>query len=176
MTPIAFLRRLALLIPKPGQNMLRYHGQFAPNAKHREQLATLVPSPAEGHDEKTVDLADANKPADTSSLTTSANPYRIRWAQLLRRVFEIDALRCAKCGGPMVLLALLTDPAVVHKILDHIGQLTHTSRENRLPGPGQQVIVFEPEALELDQDMTSSPTHGVTPRAPPDVQWVCSPN
>jgi hypothetical protein len=45
MTPVAFLRRLALLIPKPGQNMLRYHGQFAPNAKHRDQLAKLVPSP-----------------------------------------------------------------------------------------------------------------------------------
>jgi hypothetical protein len=99
MTPIAFLRRLALLIPKPGQNMLRYQGQFAPNAKHRDQLAKLVPT---SHDEQP-DIETKSDSADDSSeptsLTESASPYRIRWAQLLRRVFEIDVSRCTKCGG-----------------------------------------------------------------------------
>ena len=30
---------------------------------------------------------------------------RYRWAQLLQRVFEIDALRCPRCGSTMRLMA-----------------------------------------------------------------------
>jgi len=39
----------------------------------------------------------------------------------LRRTFDADALNCLACGVPMVVLAFLTDPAVVSKILAHLG-------------------------------------------------------
>jgi len=40
---------------------------------------------------------------------------------LLRRVFEIDVLRCPSCGSRRRLIALITDPPVVRKILRHLG-------------------------------------------------------
>jgi hypothetical protein len=43
------------------------------------------------------------------------------WAELLRRTFEIDILACAGCGGRLRLLATIEDPAVVRKILSHLG-------------------------------------------------------
>ena len=48
------------------------------------------------------------------------------WAQLLRRVLHLDALSCPRCSRrkqsvPMVVLAFLTDPDVVGKILKHLG-------------------------------------------------------
>ena len=39
----------------------------------------------------------------------------------MRRVFAVDALVCPRCLGPMTVLAYLTDPSVVPKILRHLG-------------------------------------------------------
>jgi len=61
-------------------------------------------------------------------VTTSEQPppapgsrQRIPWAELLRRVFAIDVLRCARCGGRRAVLAFISEPAVVDKILLHLG-------------------------------------------------------
>ncbi|HIF23323.1 MAG TPA: hypothetical protein EYQ27_15815 [Gemmatimonadetes bacterium] len=43
---------------------------------------------------------------------------RLRWAALLQRVFEIDALRCPRCGSTMRLIAAIEDPTVARKILE----------------------------------------------------------
>jgi hypothetical protein len=42
--PLQFLRRLAASIPGPRQNVLRFHGIFAPNASCRPAIAALVDS------------------------------------------------------------------------------------------------------------------------------------
>jgi hypothetical protein len=42
---------------------------------------------------------------------------RTSWAELLQRVFEVDALRCPRCGAAMRLLAAIEDPEVARKIL-----------------------------------------------------------
>jgi hypothetical protein len=43
------------------------------------------------------------------------------WAQLLKRVFAIDITTCPQCGGPLTILAAIEDPAVIGKILSHLG-------------------------------------------------------
>ena len=42
----------------------------------------------------------------------------MRWAALLERVFEIDALRCPRCGSTMRLIAAIEDPDIARRILD----------------------------------------------------------
>jgi hypothetical protein len=42
------------------------------------------------------------------------------WARLLKRVFDIDIERCA-CGGKLKLVAVIEEPAVIEKILTHLG-------------------------------------------------------
>jgi hypothetical protein len=44
--------------------------------------------------------------------------HRHRWAELLQRVFEIDALRCPRCGSRLRLIAAIEDPAVARRILE----------------------------------------------------------
>jgi hypothetical protein len=34
--------------------------------------------------------------------------------------FEVDPLICAKCGGAMKVIAVILDPKVIRKILEHI--------------------------------------------------------
>ena len=42
---------------------------------------------------------------------------RLPWAELLQRVFEVDALRCPRCGARMRVVSAIQDPAVARKIL-----------------------------------------------------------
>ncbi|MBS0445732.1 MAG: hypothetical protein JSR59_07265 [Proteobacteria bacterium] len=46
---------------------------------------------------------------------------RISWALLLKRVFEIDMQHCPNCGGELKIIATILDPAVIERILDHLG-------------------------------------------------------
>jgi len=48
-----------------------------------------------------------------------------------RRAFAIDVLACGHCGGRLRLIATLHDPAVIRKILAHLG-LAHSGQS---PGP-----------------------------------------
>ena len=49
-----------------------------------------------------------------------ASLHRFGQAELLKRVFAIDALTCPWCGSPRKLIALLTDGLVVRQILAHL--------------------------------------------------------
>lgn len=45
----------------------------------------------------------------------------MRWAQRLKRVFGIEIETCAVCGGKVRVIASTEDPAVIGKILRHLG-------------------------------------------------------
>lgn len=107
MTPLEFLQRLAALIPRPRLHLIRFHGVLAPNSALRPRI---VPAKA---DHLTLPVDDP-----TDEPTRSA-PSRLSWAQLLKRVFEIDMTACPKCGGPLKIIAVIQDPPVVAKILAH---------------------------------------------------------
>jgi hypothetical protein len=113
--PLDFIARLAALVPRPRSHLIRFHGLFAPNARHRR---LVVPGPA---------------PAPTSEgVERGATPTRAQmtWAQRLRRVFEIDVSRCLRCGAPLRVLAAITDPQVIAAILTHL-----EARAARAPPP-----------------------------------------
>ncbi len=46
------------------------------------------------------------------------------WARLIHRIFEVDPLRCRKCGAEIRIMAFVTDFRQVRKILEHIGERT----------------------------------------------------
>jgi hypothetical protein len=39
----------------------------------------------------------------------------------MQRSFGFDVLACARCGGRLRLIALIERPAIVRRILDHLG-------------------------------------------------------
>ena len=43
------------------------------------------------------------------------------WARLFRKVYEADPLECPKCKGFMPIIALIDDPRVIRRILEHLG-------------------------------------------------------
>jgi hypothetical protein len=44
-----------------------------------------------------------------------------RWAELMRRTFGVDVLACPRCGGRLRLMALIAQPAIIARILTHLG-------------------------------------------------------
>jgi hypothetical protein len=42
-----------------------------------------------------------------------------RAAELLRRIFEVDPLTCPRCQGLMRIVAVISEPAVITRILAH---------------------------------------------------------
>jgi hypothetical protein len=45
----------------------------------------------------------------------------LRWARLLKRVFDIDIEHCPNCGASLKIIAAIEDPPVIVKILSHLG-------------------------------------------------------
>jgi hypothetical protein len=62
--------------------------------------------------------ADARAPLPAFIPCVAPRPNRVAWADLLQRVFEVDALRCPACGGRMRILSAITEPDVARRILD----------------------------------------------------------
>ena len=55
------------------------------------------------------------------------------WARLIRKVYEADPLECPKCHGPMRIIAPINDPAVVRRILEHLGLWQPQAMERQPP-------------------------------------------
>ena len=55
-------------------------------------------------------------------------------ARLMRKVYEADPLICPKCKGPMRMIALIDDPGVVRRILEHLGRWAPEPAERGPPG------------------------------------------
>lgn len=96
--PHALIARLAALVPAPYMHLRRFHGVFAP---HHHLRAAIVPTPA----------------ADSAVPVAPKRPGRMNWADLLMRVWAIDALRCPHCGGRMRVIAAIHAPDAITAIL-----------------------------------------------------------
>ena len=82
---------------------------LAPNAKIR---SVITPGGPVTINDTTDDLVD----------TPHHSPdARMSWARLLKRVLDIDIEHCPHCGGTMKIIAAILEPAVITKILAHLG-------------------------------------------------------
>jgi hypothetical protein len=115
MTPEVLIERLLALVPRPRRHLVTYHGVFAPASGLR---ARIVPRWAE---EEVGGEAEALSSAEEEGRANAIEQLRRRrrvvphapgprgrrrggvrrdpWAELLRRVFEVEVLVCAHCGG-----------------------------------------------------------------------------
>ena len=139
LSPFEFLDRLADLIPPPRKHRHRYHGVFAPNHRLRKAVTALAignvskqreaTTGGDGNDgHATGGFCDANH---ATLKPRSHDTSRIAWAKLMARVGEEFPLECPACGGDIRLIAFITEPGPIRKILTHLGELiqAHDDRE-----------------------------------------------
>jgi len=96
-----------------------------------------------------------------------SNRRYVPWADLLRRVFALQALACPRCEGPMTVLAYITERQVLEKILSHLGLPTSAP-------PLAPARRLDNEAAEFDFAKTpkqrSNPSRQAQARSPPDEE------
>jgi hypothetical protein len=128
LAPLAFLKRLTALIPPPRQHQIRFHGLLAPNANRRADLiglATVDKTDSAPVPEK---IMETTPPEPTGSSKTCSRARRIAWAALLKHVFQLDLLVCPECQGKRKIIAAVTKPDAIEKILTHLGLPTQPPR------------------------------------------------
>jgi len=60
----------------------------------------------------------------------------------MKRVHLLDVLNCDFCGGRRKVLAFLTDPHVIRKILDHLGLATEPPPLAPVRAPPHPILPF----------------------------------
>jgi hypothetical protein len=122
-----FLDRLADLVPPPRKHRHRYHGVFAPNHRQRRAVTALaIGNIAKPHDAGAGGHAGDGHATggccDTQAKPRSHDTSRIAWAKLMARLGEEFPLQCPSCGGDIRLIAFITEPGAIRKILTHLGE------------------------------------------------------
>jgi hypothetical protein len=106
-------------IPDRFEHLVRYAGWYSNRSLGKRRLAGEKPPETASGD---VDVREAAR-------------VRSTWARLIHKVYEVDPLECPKCKGPMRVIALIEDKAVIRRILTHLGLWVPQTAAGKGPGP-----------------------------------------
>jgi len=99
---LEFIARTTSHIPDKGQVTVRYYGLYANAHRGKVKKASLMP-------------------VSLGMMEEELRPIPSKgWAEMIRKVYEVDPLVCPKCGGTMKVIAFLTEYAVVDRIISHL--------------------------------------------------------
>jgi len=115
--PLDLVAKLAALVPPPRFNLVRYQGVLAPGARWRK---SVVPSGGDPGSERGC-CERKREGIEGGQEGSRVHGRNYSWAELLKRVFEIDVLECPECGGRMRILCAVNPPDAIRKILDCLG-------------------------------------------------------
>ncbi len=135
--PLTFIERIAALVPRPRTHQLTYHGVLAPAAGWRDLVVPRPPDP----EPRTAALPPPSGSDGQYERSARRSSSRMLWADLLRRVFEVDVLACP-CGGRRRMIAMITQPAPIRRILSHIGLPTSGPSLAPARPPPEPAFVF----------------------------------
>jgi len=114
---LEFIARVTSHIPDKGQVTLRYYGLYS-NA-HRGKMR-----------KRGVDPSHPPIIEDEPPFVPSRG-----WAEMIKKVYQIDPLICPQCGGRMRIISFIEDHKVIDKIIAHLKLTFHAER----PPPPQIV-------------------------------------
>ncbi len=116
-----WLELLCRHIPDRYEHLVRYVGWYSNRARGER---------AKARKDQDAPTTCASPIEPVSEFATRA---RAAGARLIRKVYEADPLECPKCHGPMRVIALINDPPVVRRILEHLGRWQPEAMERSPP-------------------------------------------
>jgi hypothetical protein len=99
---LEFIARVTSHIPDKRQVTVRYFGLYANAHRGKVRKASLGVFPIRMVEEEL-------RPIPSKG-----------WAEMIRKVYEVDPMLCPQCGATMKVIAFLTDWAVVDRIITHL--------------------------------------------------------
>ena len=108
---------LDALIPDARKHLVRYYGAYSHRHRGRARRADAH---ARAEPVRSSDLPAVALPPVVPAEPGSAEARRrSAWARVLQKVFEVDPLLCPRCKTEMKVVAWITDPLVIGRILAH---------------------------------------------------------
>jgi hypothetical protein len=99
---LEFIARVTSHIPEKGQVTVRYFGLYANAHRGKVRKASLGPFPPLMVEDELRRLPSKG------------------WAEMIRKVYEVNPLTCVQCDATMKIIAFLTDYPVVDRIINHL--------------------------------------------------------
>jgi len=108
---LEFIARVTSHIPDKGQVMIRYYGLYANAHRGKVSKAGVSPShPSIIEEEERPSIIEEEERFVPSK----------GWAEMIRKVYEVDPLLCPQCGGEMKVISFIKDHKVIDKIIVHL--------------------------------------------------------
>ncbi len=117
---LEFLARVLTQIPEPRTHGVRYFGAYSSKARAYRKKANLTLESLGGP-------KDSNIQDETQLSPKKRAALRKSWAQLIKRVYQTDPLKC-ECGGTLRVISFITEQKVIRKILTHLQKRKNVSR------------------------------------------------
>ena len=115
--PLEFLARVLIHIPEPNKHLVHFYGAYA------NRVRSSMPH---GRDSEQSKEEGEGEPAPAK------RAVRKRWAELIYKIYNVDPLTC-RCGAQMKIVAFVTEPASIRRILAH--RNNNPSRQRAPPNP-----------------------------------------
>jgi len=124
--PLEWIARITAHIPRKGAKQIIYYGAYSQAWRGRERRQGILPK-----------VSTEEEPASSVKDRSSySRRRRQQWAVLL---WNIDALKCPKCGGEMKVISFIEQPSIIRRILKHLDLW-----EDPRPPPQPLEMVCEP--------------------------------
>ena len=131
-------------MPQEGAKAARYYGWYS-NRARGERKKRGMPRPGdEPEEERSDDVTVLNvSEYDPPRLTSKTR------RQLIHEVWDVNPLVCPRCGAEMKIIALIEDPAVIRRILTHLGLWRERKGNERGTAPLEETapdveLAYEP--------------------------------
>ena len=123
---LELIARVTSHIPDKGQVMVRYYGLYS-NA-HRGKMRKAGTQPSH------------------PPIIEDGQDYVLSkgWAEMIRKVFEMDPLRCPSLGGQMSIISFIEEPKTIDRIIGHL-ELTFEAERPPPPRVVQQDLLMAAE-------------------------------
>lgn len=126
---LEFIARVTSHIPDKGQVMVRYYGRYS-NA-HRGKIRKAGVDPSHP---PIIEGDPTYVPAKG-------------WAEMIRKVYEVDPLFCPSCGGKMLIISFIEEPKTIDRIIRHL-ELSFEAERPPPPQVVQQELLLAAEERE----------------------------
>ena len=120
---LEFIARVTSHIPDKGQVMTRYYGLYS-NA-HRGKVRKAGTDPS-------------HPPIIEDELNYMPSKG---WAEIIRKVYDVDPLLCPSCVGRMKVISFIEDPKAIDKIICHLKLSFQTERPPPSPVIQQELLM-----------------------------------
>lgn len=155
-SPLDFLARLVTHIPNKYEQTVRYYGYYSNKSRGvraKAECAAATEEAAAGtatkqSDDNTKNICSTVEydPEATAQISTqlkdttviipislSRKRFKKNWTRLIRKIYNVDPLKCPKCGGRMKIISFIEEEAVIKKILSHENSKHRLSCEEYQP-------------------------------------------